>query len=180
MRHWPSWKPRSRILQTPGTAACRRWRSPSPRERISDLGGYPRATELLGKVLAFATESRNEELMAQARSSLATLASSQGRLLEALEHRTVSVRLRRALGDTETLPYDLTNQAEVLIRLGRGAEAKPLLSELEAGIASGAGAFPSRVRRLNLLRALLAMTNGEYRRRPRPSRCSRWRHPTSR
>ena len=70
----------------------------------SDLGGYPRATELLGKVLAFATESRNEELMAQARSSLATLASSQGRLLEALEHRTVSVRLRRALGDTETCP----------------------------------------------------------------------------
>ena len=78
---------------------------------------------MLGQVLAFATESGNQDLAAQARSSLSTLAASQGRWPDALEHRTASVSLRRALKDVEILPYDLTNLAEALIRLGRGADA---------------------------------------------------------
>jgi tetratricopeptide (TPR) repeat protein len=127
-----------------------------------DIGEYAQATTLLNRVLAFATESGNAELMAQARSSLATLSSSQGRLQEALEHRSESIRLRRELADTEILPYDLTNQVEVLIRMGRGTEAEAPLEELDAGIASGTGAFPTRVRRVALLRALRALTTGDY------------------
>lgn len=128
-----------------------------------DVGDYARATEQLGRVLAFAAESRNDELTAQASSSLATLAASEGRLPEALEHRRTAVRLRRALGDSETLPYDLANEAEVLIRLGRGDGAAPLLDELDQGIVAQRGAFPTRARRVSALRALLAMTAGEFR-----------------
>jgi tetratricopeptide (TPR) repeat protein len=125
------------------------------------LGEYAEATALHQRVLAFATASRNGELTAQARSSLATLAASEGRLVEAVEHRAESIRLSRQLGSAEVLPYDLTNQAEALTRLGRRDEAERLLDELEAGIASGAGAFPSRRRRVTLLRALLAYTAGQ-------------------
>jgi tetratricopeptide (TPR) repeat protein/tRNA A-37 threonylcarbamoyl transferase component Bud32 len=127
-----------------------------------DLGDFARAEDLLGEVLAFATESGNDELVAQARSSLATVAANQGRLLEAVEHRMVAVDLRRGLRDAEILPYDLTNLTEVLIRLGRSTDAERVLVELDEGIASGSGAFPTRARRVKLLRALLAMANGKH------------------
>ncbi len=126
------------------------------------LREYATAAAQLESVLAFADESHNDELRAQAQSSLATMALGQGRLPEAVEHRAAAIRLRRSLGDTETLPYDLTNHAEVLIRLGRGDEAAGLLDQVEAGIAAGTGAYPTRARRVVVLRALQAVTEGRF------------------
>ncbi len=126
------------------------------------LRQYSTAGDQLEKVIAFADESHNDELRAQAQSSLATMAFSQGRLPAAVEHRAAAIALRRSLRDTETLPYDLTNLADVLIRLGRSAEASALLDEVEAGIAAGTGAYPSRARRVMVLRALQAVTDGRF------------------
>ncbi len=127
-----------------------------------ELRQYSTAGGQLEKVLAFADESHNDELRAQAQSSLATMAFSQGRLPAAVEHRAAAIALRRSLRDTETLPYDLTNLADVLIRLGRSAEASAPLDEVEAGIAAGTGAYPSRARRVMVLRALQAVTDGRF------------------
>ncbi len=129
-----------------------------------DLREYAEATRLLGPVVQFADDSHNDELMAQARSSLSTVAASQGSLPEALTHRQEAVRIRRGLSDTEILPYDLTSLAEILIRLGRATDAEPVLTEIESGVQSGLGAYPTRVRRVAMLRGLLAMTSGRYQR----------------
>jgi hypothetical protein len=51
-------------------------------------------------------------------------------------------------------------RAELLIRLGRQAEATQILDELDAGIAKGIGAYPSRTRRVLVLRALQAVIEG--------------------
>lgn len=60
------------------------------------------------------------------------------------------------------LAYDLTNRAELLIRLGRGAEADPLLAELEAGAGNGIEAFNERERRARALKALRAVIDARF------------------
>jgi hypothetical protein len=54
------------------------------------------------------------------------------------------------------LPYDLTNRAELLIAMGRGSDAEPLLAEVETGIAAGIGSYVRRQSRVTFLRALAA------------------------
>jgi hypothetical protein len=55
-----------------------------------------------------------------------------------------------------SLPYTLANRADLLIRLGRIADADAPLSELEAGIAQGLQAYAGRARRAASLRAFQA------------------------
>jgi hypothetical protein len=58
------------------------------------------------------------------------------------------------------LPYDLTNRAEVLIKLGRFEEASQAMHEVDAGIAKKIDSYLSRLRRVAYLRALSAtLTN---------------------
>jgi hypothetical protein len=46
--------------------------------------------------------------------------------------------------------------------LGRGAEAEKALREVDVGVASGRGAFPTRVRRVAYLRALRALIDEQF------------------
>jgi tetratricopeptide (TPR) repeat protein len=126
------------------------------------LGEYSEARELASRVLQFASTNKNPELTAQSLATLSTLAAIEGRLVEALQHRERATAIRRDLNDTETLPFDLTNRAEILIRLGRAAEAEATLREVDAGIRSGRGAFPTRVRRVAFLRALSALIDERF------------------
>jgi len=126
------------------------------------LRDYSRAREMAQRVFAFATESRNDELRAQALNSLAGISTAGGQLPEALEHRLEAERIHRDVGDTEVLPYDLTNRAELLVRLGRGDEAEHVLAEVDVGIANGVGTFPGRTRRVALVRALRAAQDGRF------------------
>ena len=119
-----------------------------------------RARDLAERVRTFAVDHGNSELHALALVNLSRQAWTAGHLPETLERLDETVRLLKGLGDVETLPYTLTNRAEVLIQLGRGQEAESGLLEVDAGIASGQGAFPSRRRRVALLRTLRAVVEG--------------------
>ena len=120
-----------------------------------------RARDLAERVRTFAVEHGNSELHALALVNLSRQAWTAGHLPETLERLDETVRLLKGLSDVETLPYTLTNRAEVLIQLGRGQEAEAALQEVDAGIATGQGAFPSRRRRVALLRALRAVVEGQ-------------------
>jgi hypothetical protein len=93
-----------------------------------------------------------------AASTLASISSSLGRYPEALRHRESAAEIRRRQGDNASLPYDLTNRADLLIRLNRRQEAGTLLAEVEQGIAAGRESFKGRARRVLFLRAFEAVT----------------------
>jgi len=76
----------------------------------------------------------------------------------ALQTREQIEALHRRQGDTATLAFDLTNRAELLIRLGRFDAAEPVFAELQRGIDTHVDAFVGRERRVYLLRSLAAVT----------------------
>ena len=120
------------------------------------------ARAMAQRVVDFAAASGNRAIQAQSLTTLATLAADDGHLPQAAEYRAAAVTLWRELGDSETLPFGLTNLAELLVRLGRRSEAEPLFAEVDAGIAAKTGAFPTRVRRVTYLRALAALADRRF------------------
>jgi tetratricopeptide (TPR) repeat protein/predicted Ser/Thr protein kinase len=121
-----------------------------------------RAREMAERVRTFAVDHGSPELHALALVNLSRQAWTAGHLPETLARLDETVGLLKGLGDVETLPYTLTNRAEVLILLGRGPEAELALQEVDAGITSGLGTFPSRQRRVAMLRTLRAVVEGHY------------------
>jgi tetratricopeptide (TPR) repeat protein len=94
--------------------------------------------------------------IAEALENLAGQATAVGDLPRALDFRERRERLNRAQGIASGLAYDLTNRAELLLRLGRFDEADALLGELADGIAKGVEAYQRRAARAQMLRALHA------------------------
>ena len=121
-------------------------------------GQLDEARRLAVEALAVADGIGDELQAAIAASSLASVTTALGDLPEALRLRERADAIRRRQGDKAALPYDLTNRADLLIRLGRGAEAKALLAEVDAGIAAGIGSYVGRKRRATLLQAFAAVT----------------------
>jgi serine/threonine protein kinase len=130
------------------------------REQLGDRATTERMAEDLLKI---AEEAKDDTHIAFALEPLAELATIAGELPRALAHRLRLVDTNRRLQDRAVLPYDLTNSSYLLIRLGRGDEAAPLMKEVEDGIAEGVGAYIGRARRLRLLRALDASTRRDFR-----------------
>ena len=126
------------------------------------LGQFAESRAMAQRVFDFAAASGNREIQAQSLTSLANLADAEGNLPEAATHQSTAIELLRGLGDRESLPFALTSLAELQIRLGRRAEADAVLAELDAGIAAKAGAFPTRVRRVALLRSLAALVDRRF------------------
>ena len=127
-----------------------------------DLGERTEARTMAQRVFDFAAASGNRAIQAQSLTNLASLAEAEGNLPQAAAQRASAIELWRGLGDRETLPFGLTNLADLLIRLGRRAEAEALLAEVEAGIATKTGAFPTRVRRVAYLRAIAALADRRF------------------
>lgn len=125
-----------------------------------DLGDYAAAGAMAEEVLAFAESVDDDALAATALENLAGVRAAQGRLPEALAARERTERIHRTQGDHFSLPFDLVNHAELLVRLGRGVDAEVRLAEIEAGIASGQEAYAGRRRRVAMVRALRAATEG--------------------
>jgi hypothetical protein len=59
------------------------------------------------------------------------------------------------------LPYDLTNRADLLIRLGRFEEAATALAEVDEGVSKRLEAYVSRQSRVAFLRALSATLSNQ-------------------
>jgi hypothetical protein len=93
---------------------------------------------------------------------LASQAAVVGSLPEALALRERAENIHRRLGDTLLLPYDITNRAEVLIKLGRFDDASQAMTEVDVGIGKKIDSYLSRVRRIAYLRALSATLNNQF------------------
>lgn len=122
------------------------------------LDELEQARQISSDVLRMAETVKDEGQVAVAASDLASVATSLGQYPEALRLRERVEPIRRRLGDTGSLPYDLTNRADLLIRLGRAVEAEAPLTELDQGIARGIDSYVGRKRRGMFLRALAAAT----------------------
>ncbi len=113
------------------------------------------------RVLDAARDLGDDAQVAVALSSLASVASASGDLPAALAARDEAARLNERMGQDEQAPFDLMGRAELLVRLGRGSEAEPLLRALEAGIVDGNEAFRGRAHRAHYLRALAAIVDDD-------------------
>ena len=70
--------------------------------------------------------------------------------------------IHRRQNDRASLPYDLTNRAELLIRLGQHEAADEALDEVEAGIAQKLDGYAGRQRRVTFLRTLAALVTIQF------------------
>jgi tetratricopeptide (TPR) repeat protein len=126
------------------------------------LGQFAEAQANAAEVLRLATELHDDAQVGEAIESLAGQANALGNLPEALTYRLQGENIHRAQKDLGTLAYDLTNRADLLIRLGRPEEAAKLLAEVDDGVAKGIDAFKNRLRRAMSLRATTACVQADY------------------
>ncbi len=122
----------------------------------NDLGQFEDARATVQQVLAIAEEIQDETQIGNALENLAGPSLTHGLLPDALRFRDRAEEIHRRQGNEYSLSFDLTNRAELLIRLGRGETAEALLREVEAGIAKKIEAYVGRSRRVKLLRTLRA------------------------
>ena len=127
-----------------------------------NLGNIAVARDVAGQVLSTAERVQDDAQAANALESLAGLSTVLGRLPEALVFRQRIEQIHTKQQERVALPYDLTNRAYLLIRLGRAAEAEPVLQTVEDGIAQGLEAYAGRARRVRLLRAVQAAVNRDF------------------
>lgn len=120
------------------------------------------ALSLSQEVLAYADDIRNEGLASKALQNLAYQSWALGHLPEMLSALTRTEGIYRRKADTVNLPGALLTRAEALIALGRGAEAEPILAEIEADIRAGRDSDVARPRRIARLRAYRAVTEGRF------------------
>jgi tetratricopeptide (TPR) repeat protein len=126
-----------------------------------ELDDIPKARELANESVKGAEATGDDSRLALAVNDLAAQAAVLGSLPEALALRERAEAIHRRLGDTLLLPYDLTNRAELLIKLGRFDEASQAMAEVDVGVAKKIDSYVSRVRRIAYLRALSAMLNNQ-------------------
>jgi tetratricopeptide (TPR) repeat protein len=120
------------------------------------LEHYEEASRLAADAVRASEAIKDNGRLGEALDNVGGQLTKLGRLPEALRYRERLVELHRSLKQEAALPRDLTNQAELLILLGRGADAALLLREVDAGIAAGKQPFVERKPRLEQLRALQA------------------------
>jgi tetratricopeptide (TPR) repeat protein len=120
------------------------------------------AEQLAREVLTTAESLRDDTEVAVALEGLAVPAARLGALPEALALRVRLDQLLRQRQHTTDLAYNLTNRADLLVRLGRFAEAEEPLRELEAGAAAGVKVFATRAPRIAMIRAIAASERREF------------------
>ncbi len=130
---------------------------------LEELGRIGEGRQMAEDGLRIAEELQDDAQAAFALENLAGFASYEGNLPLAEHFRRRTEELNRQQGNTDPLSYDLANRAELLIRLGRGGEAEPLLQELRDGASRGIESFKARARRATALGALRFVTEGKFR-----------------
>jgi tetratricopeptide (TPR) repeat protein len=120
------------------------------------LGNYSEARRMAEQALSTAEEIKDEAQIALALENLGGSANAMGALPDALRFRVRGLEIHRKQRDMSVLGFDLLNNADLLIRLGRHDEASKLLDEIDAGIAANVDAFVPRGRRARMLRAVSA------------------------
>jgi tetratricopeptide (TPR) repeat protein len=126
------------------------------------LDDIEQAHKLARQVVDVAEVMKNDGQVAIGVGNLAAQATTLGLLPQALEHRERAETIHRRQRDLASLPYDLTNRAEILIRLGKVAEGRQALEEVDAGVQKGLAGYAGRRRRVLYLRALERVIAGDF------------------
>lgn len=126
-----------------------------------DLDDIPKARELASQGLKEAEATGDDAKVSLALNNLAGQATVLGSFPEALTLRERAEAIHRRQNDMLLLPYDLTNRAELLMKLGRFEEASTALAEVEAGAAKKLESYVGRQRRVAFLRALSATLSNQ-------------------
>ena len=129
---------------------------------LPDLGRAGEGRQISAEVLTLADQLGDEAAAAFALENLAGFTVDEGNLPLAEQYRARTESINRKQNTLDKLPYDLTNRAELLIRLGRGPESEPLLAELHAGAAKGIESFRERERRAKAIRGLRHAVEGKF------------------
>ena len=126
---------------------------------LEGLGRYDEGRKLSEDGLRLAESAQDAALIAFALENLGGIAVTTGDLPLAASYRARGADVNRRQDNLYVLPFELTNLAEVLIRLGRGSEASPLFAELDT---NSGEAFRGRQRRATALKALRATIAERY------------------
>lgn len=126
------------------------------------LEEYDKARALASEGLTLAESLDDPVLIGVSLDNLAGQAERLGQLPDALAVRERLERLHRDTQDHALLAFDLVNRADLLIRLGRSAEAETALAEVDRAIAGGRTDYESRKPRMAVLRALRASVEGRF------------------
>jgi len=121
-----------------------------------ELGQYTEARTVADQSLAMATQLNDEYHLGLALENLGGQSNALGNLPEALGFRARGLAIHRRQKDVATLGFDLVNNADLLVRLGRHAEASRLVAEVDQGAAAGIDAYKQRARRAALMPVLSA------------------------
>ncbi len=122
------------------------------------LDQLERAREEAEAVLQLARTVKDETSIALALTNLASVVTALGQFPEALSLRLQAEAIHRRQDDNASLPFDLVNRADLLIRLGRPVEAEAAMAEVDAGVAKGLEAYTGRANRVVFLRGFAAAT----------------------
>jgi tetratricopeptide (TPR) repeat protein len=126
------------------------------------LNEYEEAAQLSREVLSKAESLHDEREVATTLGDLADQAAFVGAVPEALALQSRQEAVHLSTQDTSAVPFDLTNRAEFLIRLGRMEEAASALDETDAHIKSGDKAYTGRRLKVIQLRSLMAAETGQF------------------
>ena len=116
------------------------------------------ARQLSSEILQVAEAVKDDAQIALALTNLASVDTDLGEYPAALALRQRAEQIHQRLGDEASLPYDLTNRAELLVRMGRDAEAAQALDQLETGASKGLDSYVARLRRAAFARAMASAT----------------------
>ncbi|MBA3637674.1 MAG: protein kinase [Acidobacteria bacterium] len=129
---------------------------------LEDLGRVAEGRQISEEGLELAERVGDDASAAFALENLAGFVVAEGNLPHAERLRARTEAMNRQQNTLDALPYDLTNRAELLIRMGRGAESEPLLAELHAGAAKRIDSFRERERRAIALKGLRYAVEGNF------------------
>jgi tetratricopeptide (TPR) repeat protein len=121
---------------------------------------YAEARVLIEEELKSAQASKDNVALLNALEGMAGFLKSIGNLPEALKYRQQLIALNQNVPGA--LGQHLLNTAELLVRLGRPAEAEELLRPVDQGIAAKAQVYLLRRPRLAAIRELRAVIEGRW------------------
>ncbi len=142
----------SRSRRTESEALSIKARALQSRDRLDE------ARAIVASLLSVAETTKNESQIAQSAGDLASMTTALGGYPEALKLRERVTAIRTQQGDKESLPYHLANRLDLLIRLGRTADAERLVSEIEAKVSARTPEYAGFDGRAAALRAFLSVT----------------------
>jgi len=122
------------------------------------LDHLEQARQLSSEAMQIADTTKDDAQIALAAANLASVSADLGEYPAALALRVRAEEIHRRLGDEASLPYDLTNRAEVLVHMGRLDEAAQALDQVDAGVAKGLESYVARRQRALFGRAMISAT----------------------